>query len=317
MPGVQAFLYCFTVHGTPPPASFDAFDLFVQKLVKWEGSGKIEWCVYGHEICPTTQRLHLQGAFWFKKLTQKSNVARYFRPEFQVWLGRPGEEKGPEFWLQYCSKENLAHQFGNRPSEEHFQAVVGQGKRSELRALADAIEAGNQNRKALRKEFDAALKHRDLVDVLIDDYDEPVPIKSHPLYPWQADLYQELQRDPDDRTIIFVVDLIGNTGKTWFTKYVAQMLPRVQKLQPGKKEDIAYMLDKSNRIFLFDCPRAAVEYLNYTFLETIKNGEVFSPKYQSRMKYFPIPHLVVFMNEFPDQTKLSADRWKIIEVQKP
>jgi hypothetical protein len=46
-------------------------------------------------------------------------------------------------------------------------------------------------------------------------------------------------------------------------------------------------------------------------LEELKNGYVFSPKYESKNKSFPTPHVVVLMNETPDRSKLSADRYSI------
>ena len=34
-------------------------------------------------------------------------------------------------------------------------------------------------------------------------------------------------------------------------------------------------------------------------------------KYETGMKLFNSPHLIVFSNFYPDTDKLSADRWKI------
>lgn len=47
-------------------------------------------------------------------------------------------------------------------------------------------------------------------------------------------------------------------------------------------------------------------------IEQIKNGIYFSGKYESQMKYDKPPHVVVFSNTMPDQSKLSADRWNIV-----
>jgi len=45
----------------------------------------------------------------------------------------------------------------------------------------------------------------------------------------------------------------------------------------------------------------------------LKDRFVFSPKYDSKTKWLSNqPHVVVFMNEHPDMTKLSHDRYRII-----
>jgi len=53
------------------------------------------------------------------------------------------------------------------------------------------------------------------------------------------------------------------------------------------------------------------DFIQYDFLEELKNGYVFSPKYESKNKSFPTPHVVVLMNEIPDKSKLSEDRYNI------
>jgi len=132
--------------------------------------------------------------------------------------------------------------------------------------------------------------------------------------PYQQDLANRLAQDPCDRKIIFVVDTVGNTGKTWFAKkYYSLATDRVQQLSVGKRDDIAFAVDEHKSIFFFDLPRSSAEFLQYTVLEQLKNGSVMSNKYQSRNKVLVnTPHVVVFMNEYPDMTKLSADRYEII-----
>ena len=80
--------------------------------------------------------------------------------------------------------------------------------------------------------------------------------------------------------------------------------------------DMVYALNTlgySPHVCIIDAPRSKQgEYLQYDFLEELKNGRVFNTKYESRMIEFPIPHVVVMMNEEPDMTKLSSDRYNLI-----
>ena len=43
-------------------------------------------------------------------------------------------------------------------------------------------------------------------------------------------------------------------------------------------------------------------------MENLKNGRLFSSKYNSRLKLFPRPHVVVFANFAEPENAFSADR---------
>ncbi len=73
---------------------------------------------------------------------------------------------------------------------------------------------------------------------------------------------------------------------------------------------------KNESIVIIDLARTQAESVNYfyQFIESLKNGVLFSPKYESGQKIFKPPHVFVFANYEPDQTKLSADRWNIVQL---
>lgn len=77
---------------------------------------------------------------------------------------------------------------------------------------------------------------------------------------------------------------------------------------------MAHCYKITTKILIIDVPRSKAEHLQWSFVEQVKDGQLFSPKYESAMMYFEPPHVLVFMNEEPDMTQLSADRWKIIRV---
>jgi len=85
-------------------------------------------------------------------------------------------------------------------------------------------------------------------------------------------------------------------------------------LSSGKLADLAYALIPELRVLFVNVTRQQVNFLNYSFLESSKDGVVQSPKYESRVRYFYNFHVVVMMNQMPDMTKLSADRYEIITL---
>ena len=87
----------------------------------------------------------------------------------------------------------------------------------------------------------------------------------------------------------------------------------VVRFENGKNADIRYAYIYEP-IVIFDFSRSVEERVNYEIIESIKNDIFFSSKYESGMKLFNVPHVIIFANFYPDQNKLSLDRWDIREV---
>lgn len=86
-------------------------------------------------------------------------------------------------------------------------------------------------------------------------------------------------------------------------------------MQSSGYADMAYALDETKSVFLINVPRGGIEFLQYRFLESLKDKYVFSSKYESKMKILrETPHIVVFCNEYPDLSKMSSDRYNITNM---
>jgi len=140
------------------------------------------------------------------------------------------------------------------------------------------------------------------------------PLVEGDLLEWQSALEQQLLAPPNDRQVHFLVDPEGGAGKSWFASYwLSKHAEDTQLLSVGKRDDLAHAVDSSKRFFFFDIPRGGMEYFQYSILEQLKNRVVFSPKYESTTKLLVhVPHVVVFCNEEPDTTKLTADRFDTV-----
>ena len=89
----------------------------------------------------------------------------------------------------------------------------------------------------------------------------------------------------------------------------------------GKKADIINLvfnndMDTCNTI-IWDIPRVNRNAVSYAAIEAIKNGLVCNTKYETGVKVFNPPHIIIFANFPPDldEDNLSKDRWMITELK--
>lgn len=277
-------------------------DQHLRCLAELAETDLVVYMIYGKEVGESGTP-HLQGFVKFSRRLALSQV----RVKLTNCHCEPS--RAPKSAIEYCRKDGDVTEYGELP--------VRQGQRSDLEAFMEDVKQGNHDIKSIRELHpDVCARYpRFVTDYLIDH--TPIPtVEDHPMKDWQVELCDYLDNPPDDRTIMFVVDYQGNAGKSWFAKaYHAKHPEHVQIIQPGKKADMAYALDSTKKIIFVDAPRSKQgEYLQYDFLEQLKDQQVFSTKYESRMKFLAKCHVVVFMNEDPDETKLSADRFKYIRI---
>ena len=130
---------------------------------------------------------------------------------------------------------------------------------------------------------------------------------------------------PDDRHVIWVNGSVGNEGKTFFQRYIVSFygIRRVVNLDLVKNSnDIGFLLSKQNLsckdIFLFNVSRNLnINDIPYDILEGIKDGQLISSKYNSKLLKLKTPNIViVFSNDFPINDVLSVDRWKMLRIVK-
>lgn len=264
------------------------------------------YAVYGREVAPTTGTPHLQGYCVFLLKKSLAPLRLLFPAGTHLEIARESSHVNAD----YCKKNK-------EPSDivEHGSLPNPPGRNNVYHDFRDWILCHGS--KPTIEEV--ALEYPDIYhksNKVVEFINLLWP--SNPLDPgecrvYQRDLADYLQGEPDPRKIIFIVDPAGNSGKTWFTEKLLFDRPNdVQILSAGRNEDVALAIDERKSIFFFDLPRCSQEHFQYRIIEQLKNRRVFSTKYQSRMKVLDkVPHVVVFTNEYPDMTKLSADRYEI------
>ncbi len=142
---------------------------------------------------------------------------------------------------------------------------------------------------------------------------EPVKtIKKEDFKMWQNAIHNQIQLDPDDRTIHWYYDIQGNTGKTSMAKYLVVHCGAF--LFKGGSNDMANRIISSNtppRVCVMNLSRTQEQYVSYQTIEDLKDGLLCSGKYEGGQLAFNSPHVIIFANFRPDENKLSADRWDI------
>lgn len=146
-------------------------------------------------------------------------------------------------------------------------------------------------------------------DTVWSDYD------TLKLFPWQKEIvdYVSDLTNLEDRIVIWIYDPLGNNGKTKLCKYLVQT-HNATILNNGGTKDIAHSLPKAPKIVVFNFTRSNEGHINYSAIEAIKDGLIFSPKYESHTKVFESPFVICMANFYPDLMKLSEDRWVIGEL---
>lgn len=266
---------------------------------------RIAYVIYGKEIGQSGTP-HLQG---FIALKAKSRLVRVKNiiggnPHLEVARNVPAS-------IQYCKKDGDWKEFGSIQKNR-------QGQRNDLDGFKKAVKSGMLSLSEIREHHsEVYAKYQRFCIEYIQDNHPQITVPEFPLRPWQRHLKEKLEQPADRRKVIFVVDEVGNSGKSWFAHYYTRLLgEKGQVLLPGRKADMAYALKPGISVLFLDAPRSKQgEFIQYDFLEDLKNGYVFSTKYESRIKSYEPMHVVVNMNEPPDRTKLSEDRFVIINIR--
>lgn len=123
-----------------------------------------------------------------------------------------------------------------------------------------------------------------------------------------------------DRIIHAVVDKVGGLGKTEFARYCVLNFERCI-VSGGKCADMFNQIVSykekhgvTPKYIIFDIPRSTLNYVSYQGIEKVKDMLFYSGKYEGDMIVGNKPCIIMLMNETPDLTLMSEDRWRVYEI---
>lgn len=138
---------------------------------------------------------------------------------------------------------------------------------------------------------------------------------------WQQQVIDLVETDPDNRTIHWYYEFTGNVGKSFLCKYLVLKYDGI--IASGKKSDVFNQVkcwldehkNESPRLIILDIPRTARDYVNYGVLEKLKDGMIYSGKYEGGICCLENVHVICFANSPPDMDRMSNDRWNINYIE--
>lgn len=301
--------WCFTLN------NYD--DESIQLLQTQLTADNCTYAVVGKEVGESGTP-HLQGYVHLKKKIRFSSIKTLLPNGCHIEAARGTDQQNET----YCSKDgSIVLQVGT-PTKGTSERGGGSKRINTAVEMAEKLASGVPQTELLQdREYAAAyLLHWKNIQVLTNSYKQAQVIErlrrefaTTRWYTWQYLLIRSLTHHvPDPRRVTWFMDKDGNTGKTFLSRYLVTHHDAV-RFENGKSTDIKHAYG-GNKIVIFDFSRSQQEHINYEVIESIKNGIVFSPKYESDMKVFDPPHLVCFANFAPDYSKMSDDRWDVREL---
>ena len=147
-------------------------------------------------------------------------------------------------------------------------------------------------------------------------------------YRWQKFLKEEVLRvEPEDRIMDWIIDPVGNTGKSTFaraycsseqTDAILMKIDNLDRMELSLIQKINSFKDKHSkdpRVIFFDFPRASDMTLvinAIALMEDCKSGYL-ETNFNGKHKEISISdvHVIVLSNTAPDLSVLSVDRWRL------
>ena len=135
--------------------------------------------------------------------------------------------------------------------------------------------------------------------------------------PWQRTMLDIIKKEPDDRTMYWIYDPVGNNGKTKFIKTLVYKYDACN-LGYAHSGDVLNLVSKlpGLKVYAWNLTRSKPAQLSeqdlYSAMESVKDGIFINTKYETSRVLMNPPHVLVFANHLPKTQHISTDRWKIM-----
>lgn len=216
---------------------------------------------------------------------------------------------------QYCKRWLFGYEVGESGTP-HLQGYLELKVKDRMEGILHKICDKFSLRECRNEE--ALLKYC-VKDGKVESYGFPKAIKIiDKLRDWQKVVEKICIDEPDGRSINWIYDKIGGSGKSMFCKYM-YVKHKAIVIQGGKLSDIVNIIFNTNmddvNCIVIDIPRCTKNKVSYSAIECILNGMITNTKYETGIKVFNSVNVVVMSNFEPELEKLSLDRWKVFKIE--
>lgn len=311
MPAYQARRYCFTFWiWNGEDLDFWCDQQLVEQTLQDHEIRFLKWQI---ESVEPDHRCHVQGYIEFNR--QKTiHFAKSLPIPCETWDSVHLEScKGSSVDnIAYVTKEEcrVFGPFG-------FGEPATSGGRPKLEDLGRELLEHRNIRQFAGEHPGVYIQHNRGLNALLD-ITSPTPARRDGvvLRLWQQKLSEILAGDIHQRRVYWIWDPNGNTGKSFFVRYLLGREDPTLFLSNGRHDRIINAW-QGESLIIFDFPRDVVQErrgelsdrVPYAPIEQLKNGVAWAGFAGARPMVRDIPNVVCFANFKPDFAKLSLDRW--------
>lgn len=318
---VQYKNWCFTSFNM----DIDWEHLLIEDIDKKKS---IKYLVYQGEYTKDNKK-HIQGFVQFIGKKDMTYIKKLFQDN-TLHLEPMSKNSTPEQASQYCKKTekdgNKQETFFNFIEYGQLDNTVS-GTRTDLIDLRQQILEGNTINSIMMTTTDNKTLHnciqynrplRELQHYVSQTIQRKTLLEQYDDIIWndkQKIIKDIIDTEEDCRRVNWIYDEIGNIGKTQLAKYYLAK-GDTYYITGGKQNDILYSYEGQS-VIIYDLARTYSDNLDhiYTTIENFKNGCYLSTKYITQQRvYSKQPTIVILANFKPDTSKLSKDRWNIIDL---
>ncbi|AXH74396.1 MAG: putative viral replication protein [Circoviridae sp.] len=137
----------------------------------------------------------------------------------------------------------------------------------------------------------------------------------------RQDIIECISKEPDNRTINWFWSDKGAVGKTSTAAWIEHNYENVcvvnGKGADMKNQVIKHLENNELDILIITVPRSAKGYVSYGTMEEIKDGLIYSGKYEGGFANIEYPHVIVLANFAPDnnlEEVMSKDKFNIVNI---
>lgn len=231
------------------------------------------------------------------------------------------------YMKKYCKKWTFQEELGGKSGYNHFQGRMSLKVKTRLNGVIKIFGSKGHYSVTSNENRDNnfyVIKEDTRVNGPWSDTDGYIPKHLDAVnpkwYKWQQSVVDSLKCEPDSRTINVIYDQIGNQGKSYLASWHAcRGLARKIPMCNDMKEVMQIVFDMpASRAYFLDMPRGQDERSMHNIIsafEEVKNGHCFDTRYHYRERWQDTSHIWIFTNSLPKLKLLSADRWRIYQIE--